>query len=66
VISSFLLLRPRAASSLHAKPNERRGKAKGRGVGSIFFFKAIGDDTLMRPGLCGWTKAPDLTRDRRG
>lgn len=66
VPSFFFYVVAPVAWSLHAKPNERRGKAKGRGAGSIPFFKATGDDALMRPGLCGWTKAADFARDRRG
>lgn len=33
---------------------------------SISFFFKRPDDALMRLGLCGWTEAPDFTRDRRG
>jgi len=47
-------------TSVAGKPKDVGGRI------DFFFFKAIGDDTLMRPGLCGWTKAPDLARDRRG
>lgn len=38
------------------------GKAKRCRIGFLFLNRP--DDALMRPGLCGWTEAPDFARDR--
>lgn len=65
----FYVVAP-TASSLHAKPNEcrRESQTMRRGSVSSFFFLFLNrpDDALMRPGLCGWTEAPDFAGDRHG